>query len=298
MDKRDWAFAYVPFSLGYDMATNKKNSPLNILITVVAFLGCFLLPLFILSQKNEDNGEQRETVNIESTHKVAGKKGGIRVVDSAALQPNKEEDFLLTAWFKLARLPKEGERFMLVGKFDNGTPAAGYAVALERKDKQNVAQVYWSNGKTRGRWYPFSVAKVLPKAWFMLALCFQDGNSLGLHFVTPNSSERVQLLGGQKLNFLPDSAADLKFGSQNLSPWKGELGPVGVFSAEKISTQFDELYTKMASLPGELPSELKGAVKFWTIDAKTDLSGAGFKIKRFASSAKKKVKKIHKKKKH
>ncbi len=280
------------------MATKKKASLFNNLVMVIVFISCFLLPLVILGVRTKDNDDKFETVNIESTHKIAGKKGGIRVVDSAALQPNKEEDFLLTAWFKLAHLPKEGERFMLVGKFDSGTPAAGYAVALERKDKQNVAQVYWSDGKTRGRWYPFSVAKVLPKAWFMVALCFQDGNFLGLHFVTPNSSERVQLLGGQKLNFLPDSTADLSFGSQNLSPWKGELGPVGVFSAEKISTQFDELYTKMASLPEELPNELKGAVKFWTIDAKTDLSGAGFQITRFTSSAKKKVKKKHKKKKH
>jgi len=222
---------------------------------------------------------------LKHARKFPKKVGRLRVVNSSNLDPVKNENFLLIAWFLINNRPKEGERIVLLNKSDQKSKfASGYAVALEFHNNSFIPFVYWKDTLGQGRWYRFSEAQILPKVWFMLALSFKDDRDLGLHVASLHTllEDKIQLLGGYsfKDNLFPHSDSDLFLGGKGKYAFHGFLGPVGVFSGKDLTFEYRKLYGKLFVKPDVFPKEFKKAVKFWTIDGEKDLSSFQREIKR------------------
>lgn len=235
-----------------------------------------------------DGADRAPAESFQNAREIRGGASQLQVLNSGDLQPVEGEDFLLTGWFKLLRLPKPGERVILFTKYDGAAPAfAGYAVELQRKGEDLVPLVYWRDGRSTGRWYYFSKVRIVPKSWFMVALSFQDNKALGLHIASMHlyEEERLQLLGGYNFDppILPYAAADLRIGGQGSLALRGTVGPIGVFIGKQIPDDYQTLYSQMVERPMQIPPQLEESVRFWSIDGRRDLTSAGRKIHKAAS---------------
>ncbi|MGI6525091.1 MAG: hypothetical protein ACOX2O_07375 [Bdellovibrionota bacterium] len=270
---------------------------LNLLLLMGVFAISFFGPLFLL--KTVISSQTPQTVDPElegsfkSARRIPGNVGRLKIVNSADLNPVKGEDFLIVGWFKLNKLPLDGERMILLNKYDRGkSDIPGYALAIERQGSDIIPFVYVNELSRKGRWYRFSEAKIIQHVWFMMALTFQDNRFIGLHSASLHvlPSDRIQLLGGYDLKreVIPESSADLFLGGQGKFAFRGFIGPFGIFSGSDLVDDYLRVYAKFVKNPDRIPKELKSAVKFWTIDGEHDLSSAARLIKRSAGKRRKK----------
>jgi len=262
-------------------------------LLLALFVISFLIPVAfaarVLGFFNSSPGQPARDA-FQGAREMRGSASQLEVLGSKDLQPVADEDFLLTGWFKLLRMPKPGERIMLFSKYDGIGPAfAGYAVELQRKGEDLVPLVYWRDARSTGRWYYFSKVRIVPKSWFMLALSFQDSKALGLHVASMHlyEEERLQLLGGYSFDppIVPYSSSHLMIGGQGSMAFRGMVGPIGVFSAEKIPDDYQQLYAEMIEQPMVIPPKLEESARFWSIDGRKDLTSAGRKIQRATTAS-------------
>lgn len=251
------------------------------------FLAAFVIPVIIgaasfrlLYQESSDAYSRDELdVLFSSAPSIAGKGSYLKIKNSGVLNPQAGEDFLLVAWFKLIRaLPLE-ERQLLLAKFESATPArSGYALALTSDKSGSVRpEVYWRDSAGRGRWYAFEELSALPAGWFMLALSFRDGRSLGLHVwpVERNGKPKVKILGGHQFDqeVLPRNDEDLLIGAFQSGELRGKVGPIGIFAMRNLSEHMEASLKEFTESPLDIPPDLSGKpTRLWCIDGAQDLS--------------------------
>src|SRR5690554_4836128 len=62
----------------------------------------------------------------------------------SVLDPSEDEDYLLVSWLALRRLPPEGERQIIVSKFDGDSASKrGFALAVEGGEDYLRPLIYW-----------------------------------------------------------------------------------------------------------------------------------------------------------
>jgi hypothetical protein len=187
------------------------------------------------------------------------------------LNPIPGRDYTVFSWFKLRRLPADGESYGLVGKFDAQVPnRPGYAVSLEGAPDGVRPRVYASAATGGGRWYSFSVYPISRRYWYLLSVSFTDDSFLSAHIIQAGSGEEPTLLGGHRLGLpsLPFSASDMVVGAFGASRFRGQIGPFGILSQKKLRQDLPS-YLKAISLePNRIPRLVDGdSIELWASPA-------------------------------
>lgn len=188
---------------------------------------------------------------------VQGSYLQVASVDNQAVgNPVASERFLVSTWFKLRRLPAPGEQLILFSKYEgNPLPTNGYALALRQDEHALRPIVFWGDAATHGRWYDFPAVELSSKDWFAFTLSFSEDRYLGLHLITTDDiGNQVRLLGGYELStaVIPSSSAPLILGAPRDRPFRGLIGPVGIFTGAALRDS-RQLINQMAEVPFRLP---------------------------------------------
>ena len=132
-------------------------------LLVLLFILSFLLPLYfglrvtgLLTDSTHSPAAELDPVFPDAVP-VHDQGAFIRISGSRELLPKHGEDFLMTAWIKLRKLPSKGERMILFAKADNKAPFyPGYSLSLVREGQEIHPIVYWRDAGGVGGWYLFS----------------------------------------------------------------------------------------------------------------------------------------------
>jgi len=194
-----------------------------------------------------------------------------------ALNPVSGKDFLITAWLSYRRLPADGERQILLSKFDGESDSRrGYAIALEGGTGYVRPLVYWRNPHSEGGWYEFADFTVSTEDWFLLAVSFREDRFLGVHkyTISKDHDSKVTLLGGYDLLEigLPDNVSELKLGSDRTN-MRIDIGSLGIFSVKNLSEKLRRLLDEFALNPFAIPAVLRDdGTTLWITDGEADKS--------------------------
>ncbi len=202
----------------------------------------------------------------------------LKVSDSPLLTPKADQDYMLSAWFNLRRVPEAGESTALLSKVDHSLPLKpGFSLSLSREGSLVRPVLYWKDSHGKGGWYHFSEIRIVPRTWFNLVLSVQNSDTIGLNIITLEEGKEPQreLLGGFKLSVPvnPLSNSPLYFGSHHTGSFRGKIGPVAIFAGKELRDDYKEILKETASDPLSIPPSVKESeVILWTPDGKKDLS--------------------------
>ncbi len=217
------------------------------------------------------------------TNPLVVNSGGIyeKVAADAALNPAKGKDYVFFIWFQLRRAPRVGEYLGLAGKFDvNQKHRPGFAITLEGVPDGVRPRVYWNSEARDGVWYSFSSSYLRRKQWYLLAISFSKDTFLSAHLGSAGTGEPVSLLGGHKIEpeTIPASNADIQVGSYGSSKFRGQIGPFGVLSSEKLSKELPAYLAAMQTNPASIPDEIpQKVIQLWA-SSHRDLGPHGLAI--------------------
>lgn len=187
------------------------------------------------------------------------------------LNPIPGRDYTVFAWFRLRRLPADGESYGLIGKFDAQVPnRPGYAVSLEGAPDGVRPRVYASAATGGGRWYSFSVHPISRRYWYLLSVSFTEDSFLSAHIIQAGSNEEPTLLGGHRLGLpsLPFSASDMVVGAFGASRFRGQIGPFGILSDRKLRQELPRYLKAISVEPNRIPGVVEsGAIELWASPA-------------------------------
>lgn len=190
-----------------------------------------------------------------------------KVAADAALNPTKGKDYVFFIWFKLRKAPRVGEYLGLAGKFDvTQKHRPGFAITLEGAPDGVRPRVYWNSEARNGVWYSFSSSYFSRKQWYLLAISFSKDTFLSAHLTSAGTAEPISLLGGHRIEpeTIPASNADIQVGSYGSSKFRGQIGPFGVLSGEKLSKELPEYLAAMQANPAGIPDEIPNkVVQLW-----------------------------------
>lgn len=245
---------------------------LLLIFLVIVTVSLFLLRIFFFP--DIDNFFYKKIdYNFDNVKKLKSER--IQLNKTSDLNPTIGEDFLVYGWFRLNKLPSDGERFVLFSKYDTEKKnIPGYALSIERRGKSIIPYVYFNDGSKKGRWYRFADIDIVQRVWFMVALSFSDDHYLGLHYSSEHSlsNQDIQLAGGYKFENIisPISDSDLLIGGYGQYAFNGAVGVFGVFSGKNILKDYNRLYMNFLYNREKIPDLLSDAVKYWSIDVKDD----------------------------
>ena len=222
-----------------------------------------------------------EASHLADTAVLTGLRSYVRVHHSSALDPTPQQDLVVIGWYRLKKLPKEGEKLFLFSKFDPRQEAqSGYAVALTREGGTIRPAVYWRNPAGKGGWFSFAEVDLKPSKWFAVVLSFYSGRYLGLHLRVeqkePSQLPDMQLAGGFELDedIYPQSRSNLIIGSWGGgAEFHGRVGAFCMLQMENLNEGLDNILTAVSLNPDESVARLESeSMSFCTLDTKTDIS--------------------------
>jgi len=211
-----------------------------------------------------DQISKEKSALIEKSFSIHGAGDYLRISNSEDIQPQPNKDFMFLLWFKLHKIPKQGERVFLALKYDKDSNARqGYGLALEHDSEGLRPLVYWQNSEGQGRWYSFSPFTAIPKEWMLLSVSFLDSKILGLHVIEYlGEKPKVKVLGGYRFDsaVIPQSASDLFIGGlSNGDPLKAKLGGFGIFHPKQLAADLNSIFEELELAPLVAPAKLKGS---------------------------------------
>lgn|GEM_PF-3480124 len=285
-------------------ASRQSNSKL---LLVALFLFLFAVPVLVLGPLISSSLFEEERSSDEAIYSAVQADGldidkagtFLKVAGAADLSPVLGKDFLIVSWFNLRSLPQRGES-MPVLSHRSTRNGKGYAIALSRTSKEFLRpEVYLSFDGRSGGWYKFSDVKILPGQWFLLAMAYYENRYLGTFVGTYDYTGKVQLkkTGGYEIRipWKPYKNQSLKVGAVKTGSFRGNIGPVGIFSADNLRTRLSDLLLQFMKEPSELPRYLNDEnMLFWSPDGKQDLSPAAHEISMVDAFEKKQEKRIEK----
>ena len=102
------------------------------------FFLAFALPVlifyFVIKIFNSPQDDNVKEVKYEkNTFSVKLPGQSLRVFDENILNPEQGKDFIITSWFKFRKLPQDGEKAILITKYDaTSAYKQGYGFAIEK----------------------------------------------------------------------------------------------------------------------------------------------------------------------
>ena len=172
----------------------------------------------------------------------------LEVLNSSELNPSDKSDFLISIWFQIKRLPRDGERAIFLSKYDGDTKnKPGYAVAVARSGDSLRPQVYWRGLSGAGNWRTFSEIDVIPGQWYRLLISFYDGQYLGMqgYAYSNEASTKPTLLGGFELEEALEvkSNSNIFLGSLGSKNYRGRIGPVAIILLDDLKDKFEDVWS-------------------------------------------------------
>lgn len=206
----------------------------------------------------------------------ARKDSHISLPNAPALNIAENDRVLFVSWFKLRKLPREGEKLFLFSKLDsNSKNLSGYVVALTKRGEAIRPTVYWKDEKGKGGWYLFSEIELMLGEWVMLAVSFYDNRILGAYSAVYRSGQLGKLIvaGGVDLeeSIVPQTQAKFIIGSVEGTQFKGKVGPFCLFNFQDYAVL--DLLKEILNSPWNLPESVdRSSLRFCSYDLKVDMS--------------------------
>ena len=147
------------------------------------------------------------------------------------INPAPGKDYTFFVWVKLRKVPRPGDVYAVLGKFDAQVPnKPGYALSLEGALDGVRPRVYLSSGSDAAKWYTFTAYPMTRKHWYLIAVSISQDTFVSTYVGQHGSEQEAVLLGGHRINLpsLPYSASDVLVGAFGSSRFRGQIGPVGV----------------------------------------------------------------------
>jgi hypothetical protein len=265
------------------------RNPGSIVVLIGLFVISFTAPIFFALKlggylMQSESGASEEKELFKNPVHIAGSGNYLKIQNSSPLAPVAGEDFLLTFWFRLQRMPAQDEKMVVLTTYDADQPnRPGYMLSLNRDGDKVRPVLYWQDKKGAGNWYTFTEVPLPTRNWVMAALSFRNDSLLGLHMALPGEKEGfdLKLMGGYDLGteIVPAGQADLILGALNVSRFRGLLGPIAVYSKKNLGKKLKEVLEETIRDPLSIPSSLSNEdVRFWSPDGVKDLSAAGRSI--------------------
>jgi hypothetical protein len=257
----------------YGASRAVTRGPVFVALLVVVFLLSFSLPLFFTFTfrgafgSAATAGPDADSLFPEYAP-IQSAAQRIEVAHAPELNPTADKDFIISGWFKLARVLQSKEKVLLLAKDEGAAETqSGYIVGLSRDADTIRPIVYWG-AQGKGKWYSFSDISLAAQSWFMLGLSFQEGKYLGLHiaFPTPDGKADVKLLGGYEIEApsIPDSEGSLVVGAWGDGKFRLRVGPFGVFSRADIGDDLKSVFKSLARYPFDVPNNFsRSDVVLW-----------------------------------
>ncbi len=261
-------------------------------IPVLLFLFCtaFAIPIYFgtsLVSANISDDSSNDDSKLFADALLADSAGNyISIAHSDSLLPDGNGTFVVLFWLRPKKPPLPGETSFVLQKIDQrGNTRYGYAFGYTRDESQVYPVAFWSDRQGKAELFRFAKISLIPKVWQMLAFYYIDGRFLGAHYapgiLNQEKGQSLLKLGGYDLGEIGPAYArsELSYGSRKNAEFRGQLGPLGIFSLGKNSIKLDELLKRAASSPLEISEFLKPEeILLFTEEGITDLSSTAHKL--------------------
>lgn len=244
-----------------------KSSNVTLFVIVVAL--CVFAPPKILSFFPSKLENKATSFHLHDIPTIRLKPGST-LPASELYFPTENNNFYFSAWFRLKELPSDGDSYGIFEKVDmQRRNRNGYALTLKRYGEELRPEVYWRNDEGRGKVYTFAPVEILPGNWTLLLLSFRKNNELNISAGISIDGELIEPknLGGYVFEFpplLPESANPVRLTNSVGQRFKGEFGPIGIYSGGSSHTQIAKIMDEILSDPLSPPKTFKkSAIKFW-----------------------------------
>jgi hypothetical protein len=263
-------------------------------VLVLLFSVSFAVPLvfaikasgFIDFDKDSIEDNVKESL-FPNASKIGASNVYFSIESKDILSPIEGKDFLLVFWAKIRKLPVDGERLLLLSKYDPHLRSLrGYALALSAEGDLIYPEVYWRSNEGVGTWLKFSEISIDPKQWTMFALSFREQKFLGLHSVGISDEKRdskpeIKVLGGYELEqtIRPTSSSPLLTGAFSNGKFRGYIGQLGIFQKENLTQDLMGILEKVVAEPKKITEQFNQEdVQFLLEDAGKDSSSYNNKV--------------------
>lgn len=255
------------------------------------FILFFAAPLGLFFWFSSRSGETPANV-IPTYTSIKGQGSFIEVGGIEPIAPKAGEDFLILAWIRIGAMPTRGERLLLFSTVDGENPVSpGIALAVYPEGYNLRPVVYWQDESGERQSIQFSELTLPEGAWCAFGLSYRKDKYLGLHAAVraAHGKPEVRLLGGYQVPAIyPKGIPALRLGAFGDNKFRGAIGPVGIFSGQKLTGKLKHLMRDIADEPGTLPRFFKPeAVRAWALGGGGEAS-PGTKFERFSPPVKEK----------
>ncbi len=281
------------------MAALAERKLIYPLFLSVLFIAAFTVPVFFFLNLNSREEEESPDVHDESgipvTLAVPDANNFISVASSDALSPSADSEFLFWVWFRLKKLPEEGEAVVFVAKIDATERSnSGYTIGITREGDRILPIVYWRDESGVGESHTFADMSIFPRDWTMLALSFTGGKYLSLHGYSlnagsadgeiPSQSDDVapELLGAYELDpvVVPFSTKPLVLGALSNGRFRGKIGPFGMLKTEDLRQKLPSVLKHLITHHSESPLAAdSAALSLLVVNGEEDLSSYHHEVK-------------------
>ena len=260
------------------------------------FFLAFALPVlifyFVIKIFNSPQDDNVKEVKYEkNTFSVKLPGQSLRVFDENILNPEQGKDFIITSWFKFRKLPQDGEKAILITKYDaTSAYKQGYGFAIEKNSSTGYrGSVFWQDINNNGRWYTFGEIPLVTGQWFMFTISYTSNKHLALHYTYEIDNEVItKLSGAYKVTAMPASQSSFRVGSLVSQIFDGRIGTVSILKLNNTENDLENIIKENFNNPQTIPSIYKNdEVVFWSIGGENDLSKNGLKVIKVGKNQKK-----------
>ncbi len=236
------------------------------IILVGVFALSFLLPLSIAVNSSGffswhfSSDENSDDKMFNSSVAFSGPLSHVKIAPTSDLLGSPDKDLLLISWVKFRRIPENNQRMTIFSSLENTPyPKAGFALAVSGEGRGVRPAIYWSSQEYAG-WYRFSEFSIDLDSWYLFAISFRHGNSLGLHLAQVKEVGRseISLLGGYDLSAVgapiaPNSSLFIAPPGDN--KFYGRVGGFGVLSISDLTDKLKDLLKNISRDPSKTFNE-------------------------------------------
>ena len=277
-------FFCIVFKKDYFLMYNSFN--IKKIFTPFIFFLAFVLPIFIfyfvIKYYNEPKEIVKEVKYEKNTFSVKLPGESLRVFDKNILNPEQGKDFILTSWFKFRKLPQDGERAILITKYDaTSAYKQGYGFAIEKNSSTGYrGSVFWQDINNNGRWYTFGEIPLVTNKWFMFTISYTSNKHLALHYTYELDNEVItKLSGAYKVTAMPASQSSFRIGSLVSQIFDGRIGTVSILKLNNTENDLENIINENFNNPQTIPDMYKkDEVEFWSIGGSDDISKNALKV--------------------
>ena len=198
----------------------------------------------------------------------------LTVLDVDETLRQSEGDYLGFVWFNLMRLPKAGERAVLLSRnrFDNGRRTS-FSIALQGTIDGVRPLISSGNPARGGEWIPFGDASLQAERWYALVISQVETGFISVHLLTEGGDASPVLLGAHRITGVDEMAhkATIAVGAIGAEGFRGQIGAFGMLRGHEVGKHMPDCLEAILNPRKGPPNTLLPAVILWATPY-TDMS--------------------------